>query len=225
MKHDCEVIRDLLPLYQDDVCSPKSREMVEEHLKECEACKKELEEIKKEIYISNVSRKDAARAWKNLARNLWIRRVASVILVVVLIVAAAAAGIAIYRWDQQRTIWMGADELEYQAYRAADGRIYFECNGREHSISIVESPNDPSEAGGESYVLRMGYNKAARDIKMTRPEMWGVLNGNYKRLELDGFGKEDNTVICRMADELPPATEEMERRIAEYDSMMEKSVG
>ena len=35
----------------------------------------------------------------------------------------------------------------------------------------------------------------------------------------------DNTVICRMADELPPATEEMERRIAEYDSMMEKSVG
>ena len=140
-------------------------------------------------------------------------------------VAAAAAGIAIYRWDQQRTIWMGADELEYKAYRAADGRIYFECNGREHSISIVESPNDPSEAGGESYVLRMGYNKAARDIKMTRPEMWGVLNGNYKRLELDGFGKEDNTVICRMADELPPATEEMERRIAEYDSMMEKSVG
>ncbi len=201
MKHDCEVIRDLLPLYQDDVCSPKSREMVEEHLKECEACKKELEEIKKEIYISNV------------------------ILVVVLIVAAAAAGIAIYRWDQLRIIWMGADELEYQAYRAADGRIYFECNGREHSISIVESPNDPSEAGGESYVLRMGYNKAARDIKMTRPEMWGVLNGNYKRLELDGFGKEDNTVICRMADELPPATEEMERRIAEYDSMMEKSVG
>ena len=49
MKHDCEVIRDLLPLYQDDVCSPKSREMVEEHLKECEACKKELEEIKKEV--------------------------------------------------------------------------------------------------------------------------------------------------------------------------------
>ena len=113
----------------------------------------------------------------------------------------------------------------FVAYRAADGRIYFECNGREHSISIVESPNDPSEAGGESYVLRMGYNKAARDIKMTRPEMWGVLNGNYKRLELDGFGKEDNTVICRMADELPPATEEMERRLAEYDSMMEKSVG
>ena len=225
MKNDCEVVRDLLPLYHDGVCSPKSRELIEEHLRECEACRKELEEIKKEISVSNVSRKDAARAWRILARNLWLRRVVSIILVAVLTAAAAAAGIAIYRWDQQRTIWMGADELEYKAYRAADGRIYFECNGREHSISIVESPNDPSEAGGESYVLRMGYNKAARDIKMTRPEMWGVLNGNYKRLELDGFGKEDNTVICRMADELPPATEEMERRIAEYDSMMEKSVG
>lgn len=38
MKHECEVIRDLLPLYQDGVCSDKSREIVEEHLSECAEC-------------------------------------------------------------------------------------------------------------------------------------------------------------------------------------------
>ena len=38
MKYDCEVIRDLLPLYADEACSEKSRAMVEEHLRECEAC-------------------------------------------------------------------------------------------------------------------------------------------------------------------------------------------
>ena len=32
MKYECEVIRDLLPLYADDVCSAGSRKMVEEHL-------------------------------------------------------------------------------------------------------------------------------------------------------------------------------------------------
>ena len=39
---DCDVIRDLLPLYADDACSGKTRELVETHLKECPACSKML---------------------------------------------------------------------------------------------------------------------------------------------------------------------------------------
>ena len=31
----CEVARDLLPLYCDDVCSQESRILIEEHLKNC----------------------------------------------------------------------------------------------------------------------------------------------------------------------------------------------
>ena len=38
MKIDCDIIRDLLPLYADSACSGRSREMVEEHLAECPAC-------------------------------------------------------------------------------------------------------------------------------------------------------------------------------------------
>ena len=34
MKMECDVIRDLLPLYADEACSGKSRELVEEHLGE-----------------------------------------------------------------------------------------------------------------------------------------------------------------------------------------------
>ncbi|MBR4575741.1 MAG: zf-HC2 domain-containing protein [Clostridia bacterium] len=39
MKHSCNVIRDLLPLYADDACSEDSRSMVEEHLTECPDCR------------------------------------------------------------------------------------------------------------------------------------------------------------------------------------------
>ena len=39
MKYDCDVIRDLLPLYADKACSDKSREIVEEHLQECMDCR------------------------------------------------------------------------------------------------------------------------------------------------------------------------------------------
>ena len=42
---ECEIIRDLLPLYADDVCSESSKRLVEEHIKDCEKCKKELESI------------------------------------------------------------------------------------------------------------------------------------------------------------------------------------
>ncbi len=45
----CDVIRDLLPLYIDDVCSEKSKLLVEEHLAECEECRYCLEDMKKDL--------------------------------------------------------------------------------------------------------------------------------------------------------------------------------
>lgn len=37
---ECEVIQDLLPLYQDEVCSMASKKLVEEHIEKCKECKK-----------------------------------------------------------------------------------------------------------------------------------------------------------------------------------------
>ena len=48
MKISCDVIEDLLPLYVDDMVSEDSRQLVEEHLKECTTCQKMMEEMKKE---------------------------------------------------------------------------------------------------------------------------------------------------------------------------------
>lgn len=38
MKHQCEIVRDLMPLYLDGVASGQSRQMVDEHLSECSEC-------------------------------------------------------------------------------------------------------------------------------------------------------------------------------------------
>lgn len=45
MKYSCDLISDLLPLYKDDICSEASRKIVEEHLEECAACKKLLNDM------------------------------------------------------------------------------------------------------------------------------------------------------------------------------------
>ena len=59
MKIDCNVIRDLLPLYADGACSEESRVMVEEHLQECQSCSDLLLKIRKtEIDESLVNEKN-----------------------------------------------------------------------------------------------------------------------------------------------------------------------
>ena len=45
MKMKCEVIQDLLPLYCDHQASPESCQLIEEHLRECDDCKKFYETI------------------------------------------------------------------------------------------------------------------------------------------------------------------------------------
>ena len=42
---NCAVIRDLLPLYCDQVCSPESRQAVEEHLAGCPQCRAYYEKM------------------------------------------------------------------------------------------------------------------------------------------------------------------------------------
>ena len=51
MKLPCEMIRDLLPLYHDGVCSPVSKTLVTEHLRECESCAMALQDLKSELQM------------------------------------------------------------------------------------------------------------------------------------------------------------------------------
>lgn len=48
MKAECDMIRDLLPLYADDVCSEASRRIIDTHLAECPACAAVLQQLRTE---------------------------------------------------------------------------------------------------------------------------------------------------------------------------------
>lgn len=54
MNISCEIIKDLLPLYHDGVCSNESKAMIEEHLSGCDNCKKELDEMDEVLPVKSM---------------------------------------------------------------------------------------------------------------------------------------------------------------------------
>ena len=71
----CEIIKDLLPLYHDEVCSIESAKLVEDHLTECQDCRLELDKIRADINLPKevvVGNYNEAVAIKRVA-DLWRR--------------------------------------------------------------------------------------------------------------------------------------------------------
>ncbi len=44
-KYNCDLVQDLLPLYQDNICSETSKRIVEEHLEDCGSCRQVAERL------------------------------------------------------------------------------------------------------------------------------------------------------------------------------------
>ncbi len=54
-KENCSLIKDLLPLYIDDLCSKESTEIIKNHLGNCSECKKEYEQLTNQPEIKVVN--------------------------------------------------------------------------------------------------------------------------------------------------------------------------
>lgn len=67
MRITCEIIKDLLPLYHDNVCSEDSRKLIEEHLSACEKCRDELKQI--DIEIKAVKNTEDVKIMNNIAKK------------------------------------------------------------------------------------------------------------------------------------------------------------
>ena len=52
---NCNVVKDLIPLYIDGCCSEESQKLVDEHIKNCAACKKLLEDMNAPANIVTVA--------------------------------------------------------------------------------------------------------------------------------------------------------------------------
>lgn len=62
---NCEIVRDVLPLYAENLASKSTYKMVEKHLKECNECNEYLRELKAEVPVPANTDTSALENFKN----------------------------------------------------------------------------------------------------------------------------------------------------------------
>lgn len=117
MNKDCSIVQDLLPLYAEDMLREETKEFVDGHLVQCEACRTELTALRAEVAPASVS----AQPLRDLKRQLRRRKLTAVLLAVALALTLAAAGFAYLTAPQ----YLPYSETEWTVARA-DGAVTVE---------------------------------------------------------------------------------------------------
>lgn len=92
MKQECNIIRDILPLYVEDMVCDDTADFVKEHLAKCPECQRESEQLKEPEKINTNA--DAAPL-VSLKRKLWKKKVQTICFTSLIILALAISAFAV----------------------------------------------------------------------------------------------------------------------------------
>lgn len=130
MKLSCKVMEDLLPLYRDGVCSEESRQLVDEHLRECAACKDVLHSLNEEVVLGDQVEKaqpllSVKMTWNKEKRKAFLKGLGIALAACIVLVVAL---IGLTQW---KCVPMGAaDLLVAEVRQLENGAIYYELGSR-----------------------------------------------------------------------------------------------
>ena len=120
----CELIRDVLPLYHDGVCSGVTKTLVEEHLKGCPDCARAREKMEGKLTIPELE-VDAAKPLKSIKKKWNTRKWLTGIGIGVGVFLAVFA--VWFSLTQNCSVPMTAEEIRVEGvYRLSNGMYYME---------------------------------------------------------------------------------------------------
>lgn len=179
-KISCNIMKDILPLYIEDVVSDDTKKMVEEHLSCCETCRKEAMLLKKDIVLPTESGIYSVqeKVLKNLKKTFRNKKIV-VSLISVFTVLAAFCGVYallvlpenVIPYDDSKILIEEIDGKLYGRYTDYDlaGTIgwnpsVLEIDGKKKEVTVfyfVESPWSNLEGkygkNKEEYLSFIGY--------------------------------------------------------------------
>ncbi len=133
MKHNCDIIKDLLPLYCDGVCSDASKKAVEEHLEECDECNKVCKSLTVDSFcpmIKSDEEENKVRFMKDVKNKILFKKI---IFAVICVAVTVGTGFGIYR---QCEVPKWGIEYSEDAFTVADygeNMVAVSYNGRDYA--------------------------------------------------------------------------------------------
>ena len=88
MKNECSIIRDILPLYVENMVSEDTSEFVKEHLESCPTCRAELEKLREPVEVQTEPQPDMdAAPLKRLKKALLMKKVQTILCTAAVLLA------------------------------------------------------------------------------------------------------------------------------------------
>ena len=127
MKLPCKIIEDLLPLYEEGMCSEETREAVEQHLNECEKCKnlyRGMQEIPMAQFESPKAVQDKAmkKGLKKIKKYWWVSIIIAIMIVPLSILGwnqYKGVGISYTNWKEMHIANAFMEQLKQGDYEEA----------------------------------------------------------------------------------------------------------
>lgn len=178
-KIPCNVIRDLMVLYEDDVCSEESRQMVDSHIKECEACRNVYQKAKQPLPEISLEKEEgeavkgsvdefwklAQKAVKKFERRLTFRQL---IIVGTVCLAVMSMVMVWNEWLQFRINLVPSEDVQVsELYELENGDIYctFDCKEVVGRVNI----SDMKIPEGKGF---RNYDQAWYEISFQYPKFY-----------------------------------------------------
>lgn len=241
-KVPCSIIRDLLVLYEDDVCSVESRKMIEEHIKDCEECRSIYEKSGQklpEIYVEEEKgSRILEKAFAKMSRKVTLRSVIAGIIVVLLLFIARQTWELCVKDNLNR---VPSEDIEVtELYELSNGDIWctFEAdkevlhmNADEIKVPEEYREKDYKEGWQELYFQypHFGDDPQSRDLDAAKKvsvlfpakgvEKWdGIQEVTHERSAIyyTGTGKDDRKLIWKEGQSIDSASREIEERVREW---------
>lgn len=163
MKISCSIIRDLLPLYAEDLASQDTRTLVEEHICSCEDCKSILNTMKSPAPIPVEASPESLNKVKKTIRR---RRVLSVLAAVMTVITIASAVFTYMFTPFQLTKDQALDDF----YVREDGAIV---------IDYSPYVTGRSESGwNKNWYINQSSTRFDIILGKNRPSMWDLYGGD-----------------------------------------------
>lgn len=136
----CEIIRDLLPSYIDELTSKESNREIEEHMRSCPGCARYLQEMREGSQPSNQKEENqrAIKPFKKLRRSIW-KAVGLTVLVCVLLFGG-------WSWYYGRE-WKadsGDVTVKYENVNGVVTMVFYAKN-KDHYIELERESRNPDK--------------------------------------------------------------------------------